>query len=74
MLQISLSLLFHNILVSNHIVLMAGWLMNVDQLSQWEMVSKTEVLRENPPQDTLPTTNPTWPGVKLKPLQWKASN
>jgi hypothetical protein len=41
-----------------------GWqMMYVEQAVGWELAVETEVLRENLPQCTLSTTNPTWPDL-----------
>jgi hypothetical protein len=40
----------------DYIMLVIGWLMNVELLVEWELARETEVLEEN----LSSTTNPTW--------------
>jgi hypothetical protein len=41
------------------VLLMIGWLMNVEQLVDYGLAGETEVFKENLPNSTLSTTNPT---------------
>jgi hypothetical protein len=54
---------------------MIGWLMNVQQLVEWELVGETWVLGENPPQSQFAHKfHVTWAGAKPGPLSWEAGD
>jgi hypothetical protein len=46
---------------------MIEWLMNTEQLVEWELVGETEVLGNTYPRTTSSTTNPTLLDMELNP-------
>jgi hypothetical protein len=46
---------------------MIDWLLNVEQLVEWELAENCEVLGKNPTQCHFFAANPTWPDLELNP-------